>query len=258
VKGTVIGYDDWWVLPCGAGNGDLESLSVGEGRAHLEMSIKYGVQFKCVGGACSLWNEQSSSNGSSSSTINSSCDDYMKRYSWGVMLEVVHINSGQSATSMHGFEMTRSEETYFTTNNLLCQSIRNDGAVYTLRSNSESDLLAYEALVASRSGLELVIEHPFKGYVPIYRQQQQGGRGGGGLVVPVSLKMDVSEDGVDSIRIRRLVHVPSPSPPHTHTQCIIFFSCSYYAHNIYTCYLEIPQTFDFVTLLSSPQNKDYV
>jgi len=38
VPGTLIGYDDWWVLPCGQGNAaaGVGPLSVGEGRAHAE------------------------------------------------------------------------------------------------------------------------------------------------------------------------------------------------------------------------------
>lgn len=50
--GTVIGYDDWWVLTCC--NGGRDPLDGGEGRAHAEIAQKYNVALKCVGGSCML------------------------------------------------------------------------------------------------------------------------------------------------------------------------------------------------------------
>ncbi len=38
MPGSVIGYDDFWVLPCGAGN-EPWPLAVGEGRAHVEVFL---------------------------------------------------------------------------------------------------------------------------------------------------------------------------------------------------------------------------
>lgn len=52
--GTIIGYDDWWVDSCSAGAGNLHPLDTSEGRAHLEITEKYNIEFECVGGSCSL------------------------------------------------------------------------------------------------------------------------------------------------------------------------------------------------------------
>ena len=55
VEGTVVGYDDWWVLPCGDAwaNATVDApLRSGEGRAHLELAERYAVDFRCVGGSC--------------------------------------------------------------------------------------------------------------------------------------------------------------------------------------------------------------
>ena len=54
-EGTLVGYDDWHVLPCGdpAANATADAaLRSGEGRAHLEMSERYLVEWRCVGGSC--------------------------------------------------------------------------------------------------------------------------------------------------------------------------------------------------------------
>lgn len=50
--GTMIGYDDWWVLPCTAPKSqDIEQFG-GEARAHFEIARKYSVTFECVCGPC--------------------------------------------------------------------------------------------------------------------------------------------------------------------------------------------------------------
>jgi len=48
--GTLISYDDWWILPCWRNSTAVFKL--GAGRAHLEIAQKYGVRFKCVAGPC--------------------------------------------------------------------------------------------------------------------------------------------------------------------------------------------------------------
>jgi len=89
VVGTLVGYDDWWVMPCAkmknganresgdytGGVGGADSTLVngvdsqaqgvdsrtdgyvyqhgGEALAHLQMTRKYGVRFRCVCGPCS-------------------------------------------------------------------------------------------------------------------------------------------------------------------------------------------------------------
>lgn len=51
VPGTLIGYDDIWVIPCT--NESFHPLSVGEGLAHLQIAQKFNVEFECVNAACS-------------------------------------------------------------------------------------------------------------------------------------------------------------------------------------------------------------
>ncbi len=51
VKGTYIGYDDMWVLPC---SNPVHPLSVGEGKAHKLIADKYDITFKCANRACAL------------------------------------------------------------------------------------------------------------------------------------------------------------------------------------------------------------
>ena len=51
-EGTIVGYDDWWVIPCA--NHQVGPLDVGEGRAHAELSRTYDVEFHCLAGACML------------------------------------------------------------------------------------------------------------------------------------------------------------------------------------------------------------
>eukprot|EP00933_Yihiella_yeosuensis_P079945 TRINITY_DN9335_c0_g1_i5.p1 TRINITY_DN9335_c0_g1~~TRINITY_DN9335_c0_g1_i5.p1 ORF type:complete len:132 (-),score=21.13 TRINITY_DN9335_c0_g1_i5:522-917(-) len=60
--GTIIGYDDWWTLPCRffhKKNNEgkrmkrqVSPLDVGEGLAHATIAEKYGVKFRCLAGPC--------------------------------------------------------------------------------------------------------------------------------------------------------------------------------------------------------------
>lgn len=60
--GTLIGYDDFWTIPCDKyKNGGMRRaevlgnpLDVGEGLAHLELTRRHGVRFECVGGPCKV------------------------------------------------------------------------------------------------------------------------------------------------------------------------------------------------------------
>lgn len=64
VPGTLIGYDDWWVIPCAhvkrwavdaaAQKSALapSSTVVGEGLAHAQISRRYDVEFVCIAGPC--------------------------------------------------------------------------------------------------------------------------------------------------------------------------------------------------------------
>ena len=48
--GTVVGYDDWWVMPCSAKDTDVAKF--GEAKAHFEIAKKFGVRFACLAGPC--------------------------------------------------------------------------------------------------------------------------------------------------------------------------------------------------------------
>ena len=54
--GTVIGYDDFWDLSCskrGPSNAsERHPLASGEGKAHAEVTKRFGVYFRCVCGPC--------------------------------------------------------------------------------------------------------------------------------------------------------------------------------------------------------------
>jgi hypothetical protein len=56
VPGTVIGYDDWWVLPCI--KQDPRPLAYGEGKAHLDVARRHGVRFRCICGPCAPRNSK--------------------------------------------------------------------------------------------------------------------------------------------------------------------------------------------------------
>ena len=48
--GTVIGYDDWMVMPCSTGTTDVWQF--GESKAHFNITHKYRVRFECLSGPC--------------------------------------------------------------------------------------------------------------------------------------------------------------------------------------------------------------
>jgi hypothetical protein len=93
--GTLIGYDDWWVIPCHAPD-EFESrkspLDTGEGLAHAQMSKKHAVRFTCVAGPCLL--EEHPPHCSPFGT-------------WGPIFVVEEI--GNSTAASHGFEMTEQQ-----------------------------------------------------------------------------------------------------------------------------------------------------
>jgi len=93
--GTVVGYDDWWVIPCNAPNPierEASPLDVGEGLAHVEISKKHAVRFKCVAGPC-LFEEQPAT-----------CSPYG---TWGPIFLVEEVGNPHAAS--HGFEMTEQQ-----------------------------------------------------------------------------------------------------------------------------------------------------
>jgi hypothetical protein len=50
--GTLIGYDDWWPLPCQNRTYCGSPSDCAEGLAHVEIAAKYGVKLKCIAGSC--------------------------------------------------------------------------------------------------------------------------------------------------------------------------------------------------------------
>jgi hypothetical protein len=55
VPGTLIGFDDWWTIPCATPEGAAwQPSETGEWRAFAELARKYGVRLQCVGGACRM------------------------------------------------------------------------------------------------------------------------------------------------------------------------------------------------------------
>ena len=115
--GTVVGYDDWWVLPC-CENTTHGPLSCGEGRAHAEMARKYKIAFECVAGSCMLPDHE---------TIG--CQAH--RYAWGAVF-VVRADRNPS----HGFRHSRAEIADFRINNQRCRTCVMRKALNRMRSVS--------------------------------------------------------------------------------------------------------------------------
>ena len=193
----MIGYDDWWVLPCGQGNGDVASLSVGEGRAHAEASRRYSASFRCLAGACfDPWEHGGGSKGGGDSE-GEDCGAWMEGSAWGAIFEVVSVGSAgggdesppSRASWDHGFTMGPAASARFVASNALCRSIRADGAVYTLQ--DEAGRRRAEAAVASGvSGVVLAFSRPLPGE-PWQRS------------LGVALGLDVSGEGYDADAVRR-------------------------------------------------------
>ena len=140
--GTIIGYDDWWVLPCGQGNEGLAPLGVGEGRAHAEAAAAWGATLRCVGGPCADWG----------GGPGGACDRWTLESGWGALFEVTALAGPPAAAAaaagtvgaggaaeaggrpqappeQHGFTMGAEAERRFREHNALCRSIRADGQV---------------------------------------------------------------------------------------------------------------------------------
>ena len=102
--GTLVGYDDWWSVPCRRGWGSSDGappspLETGEGLAHAEAARRYGVTFLCVAGGCSA---------------SVPCS------SFGVIFLVVSINAKSKGDS--GFAMNESGIREFMAHDAVCQS----------------------------------------------------------------------------------------------------------------------------------------
>ena len=97
--GTLIGYDDWWVLPCAKGAEQMASLGLGEARAHAEAATRFDIEFRCVAGPCRYQTPRRAGD----TAINL----HTHLSAWGVIMQVVSIGQGRAS---HGFEMTTPQE----------------------------------------------------------------------------------------------------------------------------------------------------
>jgi hypothetical protein len=101
VPGTVIGYDDWWILPCSEAHFREGPLESGEGLAHVQLTKKYDIEFQCIGGLCRFPSIRE-------------CDPY---HHWGAVFVVLSIGKGRAT---HGFEMSTEELFKFKTTDVRC------------------------------------------------------------------------------------------------------------------------------------------
>lgn len=106
--GTVVGYDDWWVIPCSlAGKGNLMSavdiFAYGEAKAHAEITRKYGVRFECVCGPCHATSVPSAPcKASGSAAPQASC--------WRPLFVIRELSS---LAPSHGFDMSMQNVSSF-------------------------------------------------------------------------------------------------------------------------------------------------
>ena len=98
VPGTVIGYDDFWVLPCA--RKDPHIFQYGEAKAHRQISRKYRVVFRCICGPCVPHEEGKA---------------------WGWRSYFVVESIGQRID--HGFEMTTSDANHYILNAGICRNV---------------------------------------------------------------------------------------------------------------------------------------
>lgn len=95
VPGSLVGYDDWWAIPCGEG---VRSLAVSEGRAHAELAARHDVEFLCVAGPCRY---QPAETGGARPNL------FSHYGAWGVVFLVLSVGQRRAH---HGFAMTEEEE----------------------------------------------------------------------------------------------------------------------------------------------------
>jgi hypothetical protein len=114
VKGTVIGYDDYWDLACKHASTNVERY--GEARAHAEMAAKYNVEFKCVCGPCA----QLPSRGSSAQSVRP----------WGWRTYFVVVSIGERVSS--GLELSHEDTRAFLNAHLPCRGLWDRNASHWL------------------------------------------------------------------------------------------------------------------------------
>ena len=104
--GTVIGYDDFWDLSCskrGSNNAsERHPFQSGEGKAHAEVTKRFGVTFRCVCGPCQSMRPEA----------------LVLQESWRTYF-VVEAMGGP--TSNHGFTMPARQHAHFLQQNARCK-----------------------------------------------------------------------------------------------------------------------------------------
>ena len=113
VPGTIIGYDDWWVMSCANGRGHPGDS--GEGRAHKEIAKKYGVQFMCIAGPCLNGRTTRAKEIQENSPPGELCDPYD---TWGPLFLIMAVGSEEHNT---GFEMNEDDILDFRRVNKQCR-----------------------------------------------------------------------------------------------------------------------------------------
>jgi hypothetical protein len=103
--GTLIGYDDWWTIPCNTMN-KTSPLDVGEGLAHSEVAERYGVYFECIAGPCR--------------PAPATAPPCHKHKNWAPVFMVTAIGVAQSS---HGFMFDRRGELSWIKTNGVCKSM---------------------------------------------------------------------------------------------------------------------------------------
>lgn len=124
VPGSLVGYDDWWILACAgrAGDGGYTSpLEVGEGRAHAEASRKWQVEFLCVAGPCDA-----------AALAAGPCTPYASYRGMGVVFLVLSVG----VRADPGFSMSPAEGRRWAAANPVCRHhrnlVRHDTPVYRM------------------------------------------------------------------------------------------------------------------------------
>jgi hypothetical protein len=116
--GSLVGYDDWWVLPCGDPTGTTSPLDVGEGRAHAELSAMFDVEFVCVAGSCL------------SPLAPPRRMLHHERLAWGAVFVVASIGKGRGHT---GFVTNATERAVFQRHPNCIKSESKDGRYHVKR-----------------------------------------------------------------------------------------------------------------------------
>jgi len=125
VPGTVIGFDDWWNIPCGPTDEATSPVAVGEGRALAEVSRKYGVELLCMAGPCRYMLPRTTDETSLTGPWSLAPNLHTWPDAWGVLMLVVSV--GDPGRASTGHEMNAIEEGQFKKANNDCKKNARSG-----------------------------------------------------------------------------------------------------------------------------------